>query len=307
MYLAGYIVCGFIVAGVYAFAWLRGRRDHYHRTALVVTLAFASLAAPVQVVVGDWAARHDRRDAAGQAGGDRGAAAHGDGARRSRSAASTTPTRGEMRDGHRGAEAAVAARRPRPERDGHRARLGPGGGPPAGQHRALVRSRRWSAIGTGLALLGASSSSPGCGATDCRARLVLPRGDGGRAAVVRRAGRGLDHHRGRAPAVDRLQGRCARARRSPRRTGSRSATRCCRRLRQPRRRRGVAAAAAHAPAGRGGGRRTDAARALHRPRDPRRDRLRGARQRRLRRRLLGPDGGRRRARRARCGGWSSAR
>ena len=57
MYMAGYIVCGFIVAGVYAFAWLRGRRDHYHRTALVVTLAFASLAAPVQVVVGDWAAR----------------------------------------------------------------------------------------------------------------------------------------------------------------------------------------------------------------------------------------------------------
>src|SRR5215207_8318970 len=58
MYVAGYIVCGFIVAGVYAYAWLRGRRDHYHRTALVVTLAFASLAAPVQVVVGDWAARH---------------------------------------------------------------------------------------------------------------------------------------------------------------------------------------------------------------------------------------------------------
>jgi cytochrome bd ubiquinol oxidase subunit I len=57
MYLAGYIVSGFIVAGVYAFAWLRGRRDHYHRTALVVTLAFASLAAPVQVVVGDWAGR----------------------------------------------------------------------------------------------------------------------------------------------------------------------------------------------------------------------------------------------------------
>jgi cytochrome bd ubiquinol oxidase subunit I len=57
MYVAGYIVCGFIVAGVYAYAWLRGRRDHYHRTALVVTLAFASLAAPVQVVVGDWAAR----------------------------------------------------------------------------------------------------------------------------------------------------------------------------------------------------------------------------------------------------------
>ena len=57
MYLAGYIVSGFIVAGVYAYAWLRGKRDLYHRTALVVTLAFASLAAPVQVVVGDWAGR----------------------------------------------------------------------------------------------------------------------------------------------------------------------------------------------------------------------------------------------------------
>jgi cytochrome d ubiquinol oxidase subunit I len=57
MYLAGYIVAGFIVAGVYAAAWLRGRRDRYHRTALVVTLSFACLAAPVQVIVGDWAAR----------------------------------------------------------------------------------------------------------------------------------------------------------------------------------------------------------------------------------------------------------
>ncbi len=55
MYLAGYIVCGFIVAGVYAYAHLKGRRDRYHRTGLVVTLAFASLAAPVQVVIGDWA------------------------------------------------------------------------------------------------------------------------------------------------------------------------------------------------------------------------------------------------------------
>jgi cytochrome bd ubiquinol oxidase subunit I len=57
MYLAGYLVAGFVVAGVYARAWLRGRRDHYHRTALVVTLSFAALAAPVQIVVGDWAAR----------------------------------------------------------------------------------------------------------------------------------------------------------------------------------------------------------------------------------------------------------
>ena len=57
MYLAGTLVAGFIVAGVYAFAWLRGRRDRYHHAALVVPLTFAALAAPVQIVVGDWAAR----------------------------------------------------------------------------------------------------------------------------------------------------------------------------------------------------------------------------------------------------------
>jgi cytochrome bd ubiquinol oxidase subunit I len=57
MYLAGYLVTGFIVAGVYARSWLRGRRDRYTRVALVVPLTIAALAAPVQVVVGDWAAR----------------------------------------------------------------------------------------------------------------------------------------------------------------------------------------------------------------------------------------------------------
>src|SRR3954469_4381267 len=43
MYLAGYLVAGFLVAGVYARAWLRGDRSHYVRTALVVTLSFACL------------------------------------------------------------------------------------------------------------------------------------------------------------------------------------------------------------------------------------------------------------------------
>jgi cytochrome d ubiquinol oxidase subunit I len=57
MYLAGYLVAGFIVAGVYAAGWLRGRRDLYMRTALIVPLSFACLTAPVQVIVGDWAAR----------------------------------------------------------------------------------------------------------------------------------------------------------------------------------------------------------------------------------------------------------
>jgi cytochrome bd ubiquinol oxidase subunit I len=57
MYLAGFIVAGFVMASVYAFGWLRGSRGRYERTALVIPLTIAALAAPVQVLVGDWAAR----------------------------------------------------------------------------------------------------------------------------------------------------------------------------------------------------------------------------------------------------------
>jgi cytochrome d ubiquinol oxidase subunit I len=57
MYLAGYIVTGFVVAGAYAIARLRGRWGRYERTALVVPLTIAALVSPVQVLVGDWAAR----------------------------------------------------------------------------------------------------------------------------------------------------------------------------------------------------------------------------------------------------------
>jgi cytochrome bd ubiquinol oxidase subunit I len=58
MYLAGFIVASALVAAVYAAAWLRGRRDGYHRAGLVVPLAVLCLAAPAQIVIGDWAARH---------------------------------------------------------------------------------------------------------------------------------------------------------------------------------------------------------------------------------------------------------
>ncbi len=57
MYLAGYIVTGFVLASVYAWGALRGRFDRYERTALAIPLAAAAIAAPVQVVVGDWVAR----------------------------------------------------------------------------------------------------------------------------------------------------------------------------------------------------------------------------------------------------------
>jgi len=57
MYIAGYIVSGFVLAAVYAFGRLRGRWGRYERTALAIPLTIAALAAPVQVLVGDWAAR----------------------------------------------------------------------------------------------------------------------------------------------------------------------------------------------------------------------------------------------------------
>jgi cytochrome d ubiquinol oxidase subunit I len=57
MYVAGYIVVGFCVGSVYAWGWLRGRRGRYQRVALAVPLAVAAIASPIQVLVGDWAAR----------------------------------------------------------------------------------------------------------------------------------------------------------------------------------------------------------------------------------------------------------
>lgn len=57
MYLAAYIVVGFLVAGWYAWCFLHGRFRRYERAALAIPLAAAALASPVEVVVGDWAAR----------------------------------------------------------------------------------------------------------------------------------------------------------------------------------------------------------------------------------------------------------
>jgi cytochrome d ubiquinol oxidase subunit I len=53
MYLAGYMVTGFLVAGAYALARMRGRWGRYERTALAIPLTVAALASPVQILVGD--------------------------------------------------------------------------------------------------------------------------------------------------------------------------------------------------------------------------------------------------------------
>src|SRR4051812_27826230 len=57
MYIAGYMVTGFVMAAVYAVSRLRGRWSRYERTALAIPLTVAALASPVQILVGDWAGR----------------------------------------------------------------------------------------------------------------------------------------------------------------------------------------------------------------------------------------------------------
>src|SRR6266850_1889237 len=57
MYVAGYIVAGFLVATPYAWGALRGRVSRYERTALAIALSAAAIASMVQPLIGDWAAR----------------------------------------------------------------------------------------------------------------------------------------------------------------------------------------------------------------------------------------------------------
>jgi cytochrome bd ubiquinol oxidase subunit I len=63
MILAAYLVSGFTVAGVYAWAILRGRGDRYHVTGFALGFVPAAVLTPVQIFVGDTAARavaHDQ-------------------------------------------------------------------------------------------------------------------------------------------------------------------------------------------------------------------------------------------------------
>src|SRR3954465_9618803 len=57
MLVAAYLVGGFLIASVYAFAMLRGRRNHYHRLAFTIAFTVAAVATPVQMGVGDSLAR----------------------------------------------------------------------------------------------------------------------------------------------------------------------------------------------------------------------------------------------------------
>jgi cytochrome d ubiquinol oxidase subunit I len=57
MLLAAYMVAGFVVAGVYAVGLLRRRNDRYHRLGMAIPLTVAAIVTPLQIFMGDVAAR----------------------------------------------------------------------------------------------------------------------------------------------------------------------------------------------------------------------------------------------------------
>jgi cytochrome d ubiquinol oxidase subunit I len=62
MILAAYMVAGFLIASVYAVGMLRGQRDRYHRLGFLIPFTVAAIATPVQLFVGDTAARAIAKD-----------------------------------------------------------------------------------------------------------------------------------------------------------------------------------------------------------------------------------------------------
>jgi cytochrome d ubiquinol oxidase subunit I len=62
MILAAYMVTGFAVAGIYAVGVLRGRRDRYHYTGFALGFVPAAVLTPIQIFVGDTAARAIAQD-----------------------------------------------------------------------------------------------------------------------------------------------------------------------------------------------------------------------------------------------------
>jgi cytochrome bd ubiquinol oxidase subunit I len=55
--LSCYAAVGFAVAGIYAWGWLKGRRDAYHRSAILTAMAVGGIAALLQPISGDLLAK----------------------------------------------------------------------------------------------------------------------------------------------------------------------------------------------------------------------------------------------------------
>ena len=204
MYIAGYIVTGFVVAGAYAFGRLRGRWGRYERTALAIPLTIAALAAPVQVLVGDWAARDVAEDQPIKLAAIEGLSETTQRRARCTSSAGTPTARSSTGSRSRKLLSLLAFHDPNATRAGARR----GARPTSGRRSTSCasRSRRWSG----------SARCWRCSASStlvvrvrrraaARVALVLPRASSLAGPLSRgRADRRLGDDRGRPPAVGRL-------------------------------------------------------------------------------------------------------
>ncbi len=209
MFVATYLVTGFLAASVYAVGILRGRRDHAHRLGFIVPFAFATVAALVQPVIGHVAGMRLATDQPSKLA--------------AMELAVETETNspliiggvlidGEVRGGIEIPSVGSLARpglgrphRARPERV-------PGRGSATGERRSPVvpddgRFRLRDDRDRAVVLVEAAVVRP--------VRVAVAHAGGGRRGRVepcRSRGR-MGHHRGRTSAVDRLQGHARRRRR----------------------------------------------------------------------------------------------
>ena len=213
MYLAAFIVAGFLVA-----ARLRARPAARPPRPLRAHGAGRAahdrpLAAPVQLVVGDWVGAHRRRAAADQAGRLRGPGGDDEGGADPHPVAGTTTARSAtaieipkllslLADHDPNATVRGLDEVPRDDR------------PPVNVVRIAFQTM--VGIGTLLALLGAGACRPGA-APAAAVALVLAWRWSAAAAVGRRAAGRLGDDRGRAPAVGGLRRHAHRGGRDRRR------------------------------------------------------------------------------------------
>ena len=249
MYLAGYIVAGFIVAGVYAYAWLQGPArplpPHRPRRDARVRVARRAGAGRRRRLGGP----PGGRDPAGQA------------RRRSRGCAQTQAgapfTIGGFYDDEHRRRRATGSRCPKllsllAYHDPNATVTGLDSAPPQDRPPVnVVRFAFQTMVGIGTGAGPARRAVPPdlvAPAPPAALAMVLPGGHGRRAAVAGRA----DLRAGSRPRSAASRGSstrsCARSRRSPPRTASRSATSRCCRLPRARRRGRLAAPPACAPA-----------------------------------------------------------
>jgi cytochrome d ubiquinol oxidase subunit I len=57
MWVAAFVVVGFLVSSIYAVSMLRGNRDRYTRLGFLIPFTVGAIAIPIQLVIGDFAAR----------------------------------------------------------------------------------------------------------------------------------------------------------------------------------------------------------------------------------------------------------